>query len=172
MNFEEFFTGIILPLIVIPNEFLAYSIVRGEEAILIVELIVIVGEVITVFLGKRITKKKLRLQANRGLILVPIITVLMTFFPPLSSPSYLFLLPAGVVGGVCEEIVYRSYMISDNTSVFVQGVLWGFLHVFDGIYFFLWTILIGIVLGFIAKKYGILPTMIIHVISNVLRIIL
>ena len=172
MNFEEFFTGIILPLIVIPNEFLVYSAVRGEEAILIVEVIVIAGEIITVFLGKMITKKRLRIQVNKGLILTPIMIALMTFFPPLSSPSYLFILPAGIVGGVCEEIVYRGYMISDNTSVFVQGVLWGFLHIFDGIYFFLWTILIGIILGFIAKKYGILPTMTIHVISNVLRIIL
>ncbi|ADX82243.1 CPBP family intramembrane metalloprotease [Sulfolobus islandicus] len=176
MKFEEIFIGLVLPLIVIPNELVVYSTIKGYESIFIGGFIVIVGEILSVFIAKLIIKKRVRIEVNKGLIFTPFMILLLSFFPPFSSatnPSlFTILIPAGIIGGVCEEIIYRGYMISDMTSVYVQAFLWSLLHIFDGLYFFLWTILIGIVLGLIAKRYGILPTILIHVISNIIRALL
>ncbi|BFH73960.1 hypothetical protein SJAV_19040 [Sulfurisphaera javensis] len=175
MKIEELFAGIILPLIVIPEEFFVYSVIHNFTAIYVVGIIVIIGEIISAFLAKILTKKKLKIEINKGLVFLVLI-IPLSFFPGLtqtSSPSfYTILIPAGIVGGICEEIIYRGYVLSDTTSIFIQGILWGILHIFDGLLFFLWTIVIGIIFGFIAKRYGILPTMLIHVISNILRILL
>ncbi|QXJ35517.1 CPBP family intramembrane glutamic endopeptidase [Saccharolobus shibatae] len=176
MKFEEIFIGLILPLIVIPNELLVYSMIKGYESIFIAGFIVIVGEILSVFIAKHIIKKGIRIGVNKGLIFTPFMILLLSLFPPFSSvtnPSlFTILIPAGIIGGICEEIIYRGYMISDMTSVYVQGVLWALLHIYDGLYFFLWAILIGILLGFIAKRYGILPTILIHAISNIIRALL
>jgi membrane protease YdiL (CAAX protease family) len=176
MKFEEIFIGFILPLIVIPNELIVYSMIKGYESIFIAGFIVIVSEILSAFIAKLIIKKRVRIEVNKGLIFTPFMILLLSFFPPFSSatnPSlFTILIPTGIIGGVCEEIIYRGYMISDMTSVYVQAFLWSLLHIFDGLYFFLWTILIGIVLGLIAKRYGILPTILIHVISNIIRALL
>ncbi len=99
----------------------------------------------------------------------------MSLFPGYSpiAYEYPFLVVPAVIGGICEELIYRGYVQTEvKYYVYVQAILWSTNHVLDGPYFFLFTIAVGITLGFALKRYVALPCVISHVTANVVRILL
>ncbi|AWR95565.1 CPBP family intramembrane glutamic endopeptidase [Acidianus brierleyi] len=175
MRMESLFSGIILPILAIPWEFYAYSI---ERSLYLGALIVSLAEIISLILVKNITNNSLNISINKG-ILLTIILILIMIFPYYDSLynsiifNYPLLIFPAIIGGICEECIYRGYILEDGKyDVYIQAILWSFNHILDGLFFVAYTILIGIVLGFVSRKYGILPCIIAHTISNVLILIL
>ncbi|MEM1600316.1 MAG: CPBP family intramembrane glutamic endopeptidase, partial [Sulfolobaceae archaeon] len=86
--------------------------------------------------------------------------------------TFTLILLSAIISSVCEELIYRGYLINNRLSIIIQALLWSLLHVFNGYIFFLWTIVIGILLGILGYKYGILPCIIAHMISNLTRLLI
>ncbi|AOL15432.1 abortive infection protein [Sulfolobus sp. A20] len=170
MRIECLFSGIILPLLAIPWELYAYSL---DRSLYLGALVVSIAEIVSLLLVKKITKNKLRMSYNRGIFLsIPMIIIMIIF--PSSSPiifKYPLLLFPAIIGGICEEYIYRGYILEEGKyDVYIQAVLWSFNHILDGPIFMIYTLFIGVILGLISKKYGIMPCIIAHVCSNVLRL--
>jgi membrane protease YdiL (CAAX protease family) len=173
------FSGLILPLLSLPTISYIYSLQMDYYSKLYYSAILIsITEIISLLLVKNINNdKKINLNINKGLIYGVILSILMIIFPfpqKFIVPQYVLIpiLISAIVSSICEELIYRGYLIDNITSVFVQGILWSLLHIFNGITFYLWTLLIGIILGFISKNYGVLPTILAHLISNLIRLII
>jgi membrane protease YdiL (CAAX protease family) len=133
------------------------------------------AEVFSLFTARLVTGGKLNFTVNEGLAISPAIALVMSLFPGYSpiAYEYPFLVVPAVIGGICEELIYREYIIGGGKyDVYVQALLWSTNHVLDGPYFFLFTIAVGIALGLVSKRYGVLPCVVSHVIANVVRILL
>ncbi len=171
MRVESLFSGIILPLIAIPWEFYAYSIYKS---LYLGALIVSLAEIISLLLAKKITRNSLTISFNKGILLAIPVIFLMVIFPyrsPILFQYPLLVFPA-VIGGICEECIYRGYILENGRyDVYIQAVLWSFNHILYGPFFMIFTIFIGIILGFISRRYGIVPCIIAHVTANVLRLL-
>ncbi|EHP70063.1 CAAX amino terminal protease family [Metallosphaera yellowstonensis MK1] len=172
MRSSSLFSGLILPLLVIPWELLVYDYYRSIYAGAVV---VTLGEVTATLLVSKLSYRELRLELNYGLLLVIPLLIIMTLYP---SPSpigytYPFLLVPAVVGGICEELIYRGFIMEDGRyDPYVQSVLWSINHVLDGPVFVIYTFIIGVILGLISRRYGLLPCVIVHPVANMLRLLL
>jgi len=173
------FSGSILPLLSLTSLTYLYSLdIEYNLKLIYGSILISIIEILSLFLVYKLNNdKKINFKLNKGILYGTLIFIIMTIYPPLSK-SELNLLPftsilvSAIISGVCEEVIYRGFLTVNIRSIFIQAILWGTLHVFQGYLFFLWTILIGTLLGFISYKYGVLPCLIAHVSSNVIRLVI
>ncbi|WP_287688909.1 CPBP family intramembrane glutamic endopeptidase [Metallosphaera javensis (ex Sakai et al. 2022)] len=136
---------------------------------------VTIGEIVALILVKLITRRKTSLYINSGVMLSIPLILIMTLFPPPSPIGfrYPFLMFPAITGGICEELIYRDCILEKGRyDNYIQAILWSFNHVLDGPTFVFYTFIIGIILGLIARRFGVLPCVIAHVTANTLRIFL
>ncbi|MCY0861440.1 MULTISPECIES: CPBP family intramembrane glutamic endopeptidase [Metallosphaera] len=172
MRVSSIFAGLVLPLAVIPWELLAYSFSRSLYAGAIV---VVIGEMVGLYVARLITRRKANLRINKGMTLsIPVILLMIAFPPPLPIGfRYPLLVTPAVIGGICEELIYRDYILETGKyDNYIQAFLWSLNHALDGPVFVAYTFILGIFLGIISKRFGVFPCIIAHVSSNVLRLFL
>ena len=92
--------------------------------------------------------------------------------PTTNTQLLTMLVTAGVVAPVCEEIIYRHLLLrplrryGDLQAVIITSLLFGFFH--GNLTQFLYTAVVGMLLGLVAvKANSVLPAIVIHAMNNI-----
>lgn len=86
------------------------------------------------------------------------------------TASITAILYAVVIGPAAEELVYRGFIMKGlkpcgkTFAIVVSALMFGFMH--GDIYQLIFTLVAGVILGYVAMEYSILASYILHVINN------
>jgi membrane protease YdiL (CAAX protease family) len=91
--------------------------------------------------------------------------------PQSEAQVYIAIFSIGIVAGVCEELIYRHYLLrplrrfGDVQAVVITALLFGFFHA--NFTQFLYTTAVGFIYGIVAvKANSVLPAMVLHIVNN------
>jgi membrane protease YdiL (CAAX protease family) len=91
--------------------------------------------------------------------------------PQSTLQVFIAIFSIGIVAGVCEELIYRHYLLrplrrfGDMQAVIITSLLFGFFH--GNFTQFLYTTAVGFVYGVVAvKANSVLPAIALHIINN------
>ncbi|MDR0946671.1 MAG: CPBP family intramembrane metalloprotease [Ruminococcus sp.] len=104
---------------------------------------------------------------------------------PMSGPIFLQILAVGIVGPICEELLFRGMifkrlrnwiggsrenMVRLWVSIIISSVIFGIAHA--NIYQFLYGFLMGIVCALVFVKFGtIFAPMLVHIVANIASVL-
>jgi len=96
--------------------------------------------------------------------------------PKSNNELFVMVISVGIIAPICEELIYRHLLLKplrrfgDFQAVIITSVLFGFFH--GNLTQFLYTMMIGFILGITAiRANSLLPAIILHMMNNVYAIL-